>query len=296
MVRSANYKQKNADVPTLHKTSELAANPELNEPAGPEMHEIGTPSDYGSATSEVLRPSFLAPQAGSEASVSSAFPWWPSDAIVAGGNFPDSLAYHATTQMPDGRISMIVDPGAWTNLIGAKLARKLTMRVLQAGLKPVQERMTPMSIQGVGSGSQTCNWRINTPIAVTDKGDESSIHKILIPIVEGSGEELPGLFGLRSQEELRAIMDTGNRMLHFPGPGEVQIILPPGSTSVPLHKVPSGHLVMIIDDFEKVSKHPKGAIPERTLQLHATDQVGLTPGAASSQPSEEAPRSLDMKC
>ena len=83
-------------------------------------------------------------------------------------------------------------------------------------------------------------------------------------------------------------MDMGNRMLHVPGPGDVQIILPPGSTSVPLRKVPSGHLVMIIDDFERVPKHPKGALPERTLQLHThnNDQDEFTPGAASSQPRE----------
>ena len=42
--------------------------------------------------------------------------------------------------------------------------------------------------------------------------------------------------------------------------------LPPGSQEIPLQKSPSGHLVMVIDDFEKLTK--KGGVPEVPLQLH----------------------------
>ena len=48
------------------------------------------------------------------------YPWWP-----------DTYAYHSMTNLPDGRLSIIVDPGAWTNLIGANLARKLVTRALK---------------------------------------------------------------------------------------------------------------------------------------------------------------------
>ena len=42
--------------------------------------------------------------------------------------------------------------------------------------------------------------------------------------------------------------------------------LPPGSQETPLQKSPSGHLVMVIDDFEHLSK--KGGVPEVPLQIH----------------------------
>ena len=40
-------------------------------------------------------------------------------------------------------------------------------------------------------------------------------------------------------------------MLHLLGEGEAKLELPPGSTPIPLHKAPSGHLVMIIDDYDQ---------------------------------------------
>jgi hypothetical protein len=88
--------------------------------------------------------------------------------------------------------------------------------------------------------------------------------------VEGNGEDLPGLLGLRSLETDRAILDMGNKKLYFPGPGEVKIELPPGSIEVPLEKAPSGHLVMPIDDYEKIVKRT-GGTPETSLQLNAIE-------------------------
>ena len=42
------------------------------------------------------------------------FPWWP--AIDDAGNQIEGV-YLSATQLPDGRLSVIIDPGAWTNLI-----------------------------------------------------------------------------------------------------------------------------------------------------------------------------------
>jgi hypothetical protein len=143
--------------------------------------------------------------------------------------------------------------------------------------------MTPLTIQGVGNGTQACNWKMTVPIAVPNRDGTAGLHTITTPIVEGSGECLPGLLELRSLEEAQAILDVHKQMLYFPGPGEVQVILPPGSLEIPLAKVPSGHLAIIIDDYEKIVKR-KGGIPERTLQLHTQqeDTPEITPGGTSS--------------
>ena len=68
------------------------------------------------------------------------------------------------------------------------------------------------------------------------------------------------------------------QMLIFPGSGDVKIELQPGSQEIPLQKSPSGHLVMVIDDFEKVAK--KGGVPEVPLQLHTSETIE----AATSPP------------
>ena len=172
------------------------------------------------------------------------------------------------TQLPDGRLSIIVDPGAWTNLMGANLARKLAKRALATGHKPRQVPMERLNVQGVGNGSQQCNFKLQCPIATPHTDGASHLHQISTPIVEGTGADLPGLLGLRSLETDRAILDTGKRQLIYPGPGEVTWNPPPGSVTIPLEKAPSGHLVMPIDEYERCPKH-KGGTPETSLNLVA---------------------------
>ena len=66
------------------------------------------------------------------------------------------------------------------------------------------------------------------------------------------------------------MLDMGRRRLVFPGPGEATDgSLPPGSIVIPLEKAPSGHLVMVLDDFEGLAVK-KGGVPESQLQLHTS--------------------------
>ena len=44
--------------------------------------------------------------------------------------------------------------------------------------------------------------------------------------------------------ENRALLNMQDMTLHFAGPGEVQVILPPGSESFQLEMSPSGHLML----------------------------------------------------
>ena len=57
-------------------------------------------------------------------------------------------------------------------------------------------------------------------------------------------------------------------MLHVPGDGDVEIVLPPGSVSYPLEKVPSGHVALVIESYEKL-KAKAGGIPETSMHLHS---------------------------
>jgi hypothetical protein len=151
-----------------------------------------------------------------------------------------------------------------------KLARKFVERAFKNGHKPQQLPMEQLNVQEVGNGSQSCNFKLACPIAVPHTDDTTHLHKISTPIVEGTGSDLPGLLGLRSLEADKAILDTGKRLLHFPGPGEVEIKLPPGSVSIPLEKAPSGHLVIPIDDFESISNQQRGGLREHSLQFQST--------------------------
>ena len=71
-------------------------------------------------------------------------------------------------------------------------------------------------------------------------------------------------------------------MLHLVGRGEVQLQLPPGSISIPLKKAPSGHLVMVIDDYDKVPDR-RGGVEDASLQLH-TDEPRESTSSSSGEP------------
>ena len=112
--------------------------------------------------------------------------------------------------------------------MGKLLARRLIQRAVAAGHKPTQEKTPAIHVAGVGKGQQQCDWKVECPITITNSANQTSLHRISTPIVDGpGGEELPGLLGLRTLEAQRAILDTGNRWLYLPGPGEIKIVMPP---------------------------------------------------------------------
>ena len=228
------------------------------------------------------------------------FPWWPvdSDGRPQLSDIDPAAAmgmiYHSQTRLPGGQLSMIVDPGAWTNLIGADLAAQLARRATEAGHSPRQVPMDqPLNIQGVGNGTQQCTHQLVTPIAVHDSEGRATLHSLTAPVVQGGGRQLPGLLGLRSLESLGAVLDMGRQQLIMPGGGDRPHEWPSGTTIIPLQKAPSGHLVLVIDEFERAMACRNGAgLPERSLQLHAqtgesdTDAEG-TMGASSSAAAAE---------
>ena len=109
--------------------------------------------------------------------------------------------------------------------MGSKLARAITDKAIARGQKPAQEKMAqPLSVKGVGKGSQKCAWKVICPIATPTSTGQSAAGRITIPIVEGTGADLPGLLGLRTIGQHRGILDTANRELILLDLGEAQII------------------------------------------------------------------------
>ena len=165
------------------------------------------------------------------------------------------------------------------------MARELTKRTQSTGRQVAVTQMTPLNVSGVGKGSQQCNWKSTTPVAIRREDGTNTVHSLSCPIVQRDeqGIRLPGLLGLESLERQRAILDCGRQKLYLPGPGDIEVVLPPGSTVVPLQKAPSGHLVMVIDDWELPDHRPGGTAP-RSIQLHADmlPSTAASSGASSS--------------
>jgi hypothetical protein len=193
-------------------------------------------------------------------------PWNPGPGTQPHGYF------HATTELPEGQQSIIVDIGAWTNLSGKKKARAMAQLAADAGHIPRQWKMnTPLTIAGVGNGTQECKWEIKIPICVKDPATGTeSIHHFETPTVEGPGEDLPALLGLCSISAKGGVIETesGKQMLTFPGPGGYKIEWSPGTEHFPLTAAPSGHLVIPLSDFKSVPP-AVGGIKKEGIAFHA---------------------------
>ena len=89
-------------------------------------------------------------------------PWWPAVATQQPVGY-----YHASIALPGGKPGILVDPGAWTNIGGKNNIRRCAAHAVEYQEKPVHTRMEkPLIIQGVGNGTQKCEWEVNMPIAV----------------------------------------------------------------------------------------------------------------------------------
>ena len=158
----------------------------------------------------------------------------------------------AEVQLPNGRPGLLVDTGAWGNLNVQNWARTVAVLASKHGHQAKQQPLKkPLQIQGVGSGGQTCDWETTMPIALTNTSDTTSLASYTAPTV-GGNVDLPPLLGLRALTEHRAVIDCGLKQLHLLGPGEVQLILPPGSESYQLEAAPSGHLILPCGDYGRI--------------------------------------------
>ena len=223
--------------------------------------------------------------AASEESFHSVFPWMP-----APGEQPEGY-YHSSTQLPDGQLSLMVDIGAWTNIAGSKLGRAMAKAAAAAGHAPHQRRMSqPLSIMGVGNGTQECKWEAQLPICIEGGADDGNqIHRFDTPLVEGTGEDLPAILGLKSIKGKQGVIQTadGKEMLSFPGPGGYEIKWSPGTQHFRLKSAPSGHLVVPLGDFSQTNKSRGGVACQPTV-FHATSDVTrMDTGARGS--GEDAP-------
>ena len=170
------------------------------------------------------------------------------------GEWRTPEAYHVQTRLPDGRPSLLVDPGSVGNLCGDVWAKSVAEAAHRHGHNPsYNKRNRPLRVQGVGNGAQSCNYDCTLPIALKQKDKSVAMGKLLIPTVSGS--DLPGLLGLAALRKNRGILDFNTMDLHFCGPGDYDLLkaLPPGTHTFQLELAPSGHMVLPCCEFPSSS-------------------------------------------
>jgi len=92
------------------------------------VQEARSYSDY------VEEPRFETPSSVAGELAELTMPWWPASLHAC---------YHLDAHLQDGRLSLLIDPGALTNLMGEKLARALSARAIQKATVPAKIAWPP---------------------------------------------------------------------------------------------------------------------------------------------------------
>ena len=186
--------------------------------------------------------------------------------------------------MADGRPSITIDPGSVGNLCGDKWANEVARAAVLNNHKPTYEkRPRPLTVSGVGHGSQECHYDCKLPVALQQtEGRGSILGSLSLPAVHNS--DLPGLLGLTALRKNKAILDFATLRLHFVGPAgmPVEKHLPPGSESFQTELAPSGHMVLPCCEFQRGSMDS-----EHTLTLLTQGATTSSSGGRKSEPAEK---------
>ena len=179
----------------------------------------------------------------------------------------NEFCYHGNTRLPDGRHGLLVDPGAWSNLVGDSWAIEMAKKAMDSGFKPSQAKLDqPLNVAGVGNGINSAEWEVRLPIAIDSFDVGAKIFEFRAPSVGGPGKDLPALLGLKSTTRHEAVLEMaeGNEYLTFPGTEGYQVEWSPGTRRYKLERATSGHLMLPCDAFTQVAKNQGGLEPIKT--------------------------------
>ena len=191
------------------------------------------------------------------------YPWWPA-AMPSEPVLSAAPAYHTNTQLPN-EIGLVVDTAAIGNLQGEIFARKLASAAKRHGHNSVETRRSnALHVQGVGNGSQTCEFNAAIPIALAREDGSITLETYEAPVVPQSS--IPGLLGLDSLTAKRAIINTFTNELILCGPGGCVLSPSPGSERFQLKRAPSGHLLLPVSEYQRITaKKPGSSCPSIAL-------------------------------
>ena len=148
-------------------------------------------------------------------------------------------AFHAQVRLKDGVEALLVDVGAWDNLVGDVWVGRASAQAQTAGQGCVWQKLKKMlSVEGVGQKANEASDEMILPICLED-ASTGTFQSAVIP-----ESELPALLGLKSLSKFKSLIDTHNKQLIFVGPGGYSLKLSPGSKVFKLHSAPTGHLML----------------------------------------------------
>ncbi len=191
----------------------------------------------------------------------------------------EGIFLHERTRLAEGMEGLLVDPGAFDNLVGqlwVDRVRSILHVTGQSRRVSICKLQRTLAVEGVGNGYQIAQDRVSVPglilSAIGPDQPQGGLHEATFesPMIPGS--HLPALLGLRSLKAQRAILDMGNDTLWLCQPGHVTITPPSGSVRLTLETSASGHLILPFTAFAQGSRpeQANGARPLSPVIFHSS--------------------------
>ena len=145
--------------------------------------------------------------------------------------------------------SLLIDTGAYHGLAGQDWFDSHSERVRKAGLAHlIEEKPTSVVVSGVGKDSEQCKVIQSVPGATVD-GELLTFEAPKIP-----NSTVPALCGMQTLDEQNmAVVPWSNQLVRVPKGKEHEIIWPQGTTFVQCKRAKTGHMMLPIGHFDKLS-------------------------------------------
>ena len=167
-----------------------------------------------------------------------AYPWWCTEHV-----------FHALVRLAgNSREGLLIDCGAVDNLAGDKWVRRTSDIAKFNGQATVFKPRERSTVEGVGSGSSVVDQTAIVPVCLKN-GIQGNFETAVV-----SQSELPALMGLKTLAKNRSLLDIANKKLIYVGPGGYDLKLSPGSVTMQLEQVESGHLLLPCTEWPKAKQ------------------------------------------
>ena len=189
----------------------------------------------------------------------------------------DTPMYHSKAHLPTNDEGLLIDPGAFDNLVGDAWVERQGTIAKEHGFEPsFYDLPKVMRVQGVGKEAQETTKAVRMP-GQLETGQSLQYTAPVIPRWGG-----PALCGLKSLAANDAIMDcrTPEQKLYLGA--DTKIVPGPGTTTLQLYPAMSGHLMLPISRFD--SKAKKGTMHMHASSSSGTDERPTEPRARSMEP------------
>ena len=201
-------------------------------------------------------PAYPAPSSfGASGATSSSSPSNPSMFTFVVGllgevNNMTTMVYHTMVKLAGEREGVLVDTGALDNLMGENWMDRVAGIAKRFG-QGVKQRVLGKAygVEGVGGSSQ-CKAVAEVPICLPD----GSVAEFIGPVIPSS--QIPALWGLRSLDNHRCIIDCHNNLLWMVGEGGYELKASPGTRMYKLERAMSGHLMFPVTEWNKAKATP----------------------------------------